>query len=376
MRLNLAPAIAAILLTSCFARADELKLPPHPRLLFNAEGIAHLKDRVSKDPWASQWKRFIAELDRKLDQKVELPPRGGNWSHNYVCPEHGARLSRGKQIGPWQWEHTCPVGPHTLKGDPSKPTLDFDGNAIASAHGDFAEELRNLGIAYQVTGEKRYADRARDILLAYADKYLTYPRHTNTGKPVTPHGDDNGGSGGGGGRVASQSLTEASWMIQMVQGADLIWDTLSPEQQKAVGGKMLRPALDETIINHTTTPTIHNIQNRRNSAIGLIGFLLGDQQLIHDAIEGTHGYRTQMEKGVQEDGAWREGAWGYHFFTIEGIWPLTEAARNCGIDLYGPQLKKMFDAPFQMATPTLTLPPFNDSGEVKLTGSAERYELA
>jgi hypothetical protein len=373
---TLRSSIICILVMGSIVRAEtEIgPRPPHPRLLFNAEGIARLRARAGTPPWNRTWQRFMQQVDTKLDQEIVLPPRGGNWSHNYVCPEHGARLSRGKQLGPWQWEHTCPVGPHTLKGDPTKATLDFDGNAIAGIHMGYSDEIRDMGIAFQVTGDARYGERAKRILLAYTQKYLTYDRHDNQGNPVTGIGNENGGSKSSG-RVASQSLTEATWMIQVVQGADMVWNLLSDAQRKDLEEKMLRPALKEAIINHSNNPTIHNIQCRRNSAIGLIGFLLDDKQLIHEAIDGVHGYRAQMAKGVRSDGAWIEGAWGYHFFTIEGIWPLTEAARNCGINLYGPELGRMYEAPIAFATPKLTLPPFNDSGEVRLTDSPDRYEL-
>ena len=81
-----------------------------------------------------------------------------------------------------------------------------------------------------------------------------------------------------------------------------------------------------------------------------------------------------MSKGVQPDGAWFEGAWGYHFYTLSAVWALTEAARNCGIDLYGEPLKKMFLAPIQLAMPNGVLPAFNDSTEVNVRN--DLYELA
>jgi oligo-alginate lyase len=142
-------------------------LPSHPRLLLNAEGVANLKARIAAAPWAAaEWKTLVAQTERELGHDVELPPRGGNWSHNYVCPIHGARLREGKQIGPWQWEHICPVGNHVLHGDPSKAELDFDGNGIAAVHGRLAEQIVNAGLIYQVTGDARYAAKARAILLA------------------------------------------------------------------------------------------------------------------------------------------------------------------------------------------------------------------
>lgn len=355
-----------LLLTMATAPALAADLPPHPRLLFNRAGLEGLKQRVARPPWREVWAGFKAGVAARLGQSVDLPPRGGNWSHNYVCPEHGARLKRGRQLGPWRWEHLCPIGPHTLVGDPARATHDFDGNAIAAAHGTNAQEVCDLGLVYQLTGDPRYAQRADALLLAYADKYLTYPLHNNQGKPVKRNG----------GRIASQPLTEASTFIPLAQGADLVWDTLTAAQRETLEQRLFRPALTETILNDSATPVIHNIQCRRNSAVGLIGYLFGDARLIHEAIDGVSGYRAQMAKGVQADGVWFEGAWGYHFFTLNGLVPLTEAARNCGLDLYGPELKRLFDAPFALATPDFTLPAFNDSGEEKLANTAALYELA
>ena len=83
-----------------------------------------------------------------------------------------------------------------------------------------------------------------------------------------------------------------------------------------------------------------------------------------------------MQKGVLPDGIWWEGAWGYHFYTLSALWGLAEAASNCGIYLYGEELKGMFDSPLKFTMPNLHLPAFNDSGEVNLRGSASLYELA
>jgi hypothetical protein len=357
--------VFACVFISISSRAQTNALPPHPRLLLSGEGIAALKGRIAAAPWAAaSWKELKARTDRDLNKPIALPPRGGNWSHNYVCPEHGARLKQGKQIGPWQWEHICPVGNHVLLGNLEKATLDFDGNAIANAHANYAREVIDDGLIYQVTGDARYAAHARAILLAYADRYSTYPVHDNQGKP-----------GGRGGHVASQSLTEATWLIDMAQGADLVWDTLSEADRSAIADKMFHPALDEIIIPQKYG--IHNIQCRENSAIGLVGFLLNDPKLIALAIEDPqYGYRAQMERGVLPGGFWLEGSTGYHFFAMDGIWPLLEAARNCGTNLYGPQFKSMFDGPLSLTMPNLSLPNFNDSGISPLGSHADIYELA
>ncbi len=345
------------------AEYDANAWPSHPRLLLDGQDVRSLGQRVADSPWAERWAAYRADVDQRLARPLELPPRGGNWSHNYVCPDHGARLQLGRQIGAWEWEHRCPAGRHVLLGDASQARLDFNGNAIMGVHLDYAKLLVDAGVAYQITRDRQYAEQSRDILLAYAAKYLSYDRHDNRGRPK------------GGGRVASQSLTEASWLIHMAQGADLIWETLDDQQRRDAEERLFRPALDEIIL--PAKLGIHNIQCRHNAAIGLVGFLLGDENLVGIAIDDSaRGFRQQILQGVRDDGMWFEGASGYHFFTIEGLWPLAEAARHCGIDLYDARFKSMFDGPLTLAMPDLKLPNFNDSGTVALTSRADLYELA
>jgi hypothetical protein len=338
------------------------QLPSHPRLLFNADGIARLKARTQDPAWSAQWKTFQSRFDARLKDKIELPPRGSNWGHWYVCPKHGARLTTGKQIDKWQWEHICPVDHESVRSDPSRPDRDFDGCVLAGIHDRYAREVQSAGILYQVTHDDRYVKRGREILLAYADRYLSYPLHTTKGEPRI-----------GGGRLSPQTLDESVWLIPAAQGADLLWDALSEADRKIIADKLFLPAARDVILPHHLP--IHNIQCWKNSAVGLTGFLLGDQALIQAAIDDPdRGYRVQMAKGVQSDGVWHEGAWGYHFYTLSAVWPLVEAARNCGLNLYGEPLKKMFEAPIQLAMPNLMLPAFNDSAETNAHSTL--YELA
>ncbi len=355
-------ARSTILFLSLAGLCPAQSLPAHPRLLFSADGIAHLKPRTLDPAWSPQWKTFQARYDARLKDKIELPPRGSNWGHWYVCPKHGARLTTGKQLDKWQWEHICPVDHELVKSDPSRPDRDFDGCVLAGIHDRYAREVQADGILYQVTRDDRYWKRGRDILLAYADRYLSYPLHNIKGEPKI-----------GGGRLSPQTLDESVWLIPAAQGADLFWDQLSDTDRQIIADKLFLPAARDVILPHHLP--IHNIQCWKNSAVGLTGLLLGDTALIQAAIDDPdRGYRVQMSKGVQTDGVWHEGAWGYHFYTLQALWPLAEAARNCGIDLYGEPLKKMFEAPVQLAMPNLMLPAFNDSTETNVRNPL--YELA
>ncbi|MEJ7615263.1 MAG: alginate lyase family protein [Candidatus Fervidibacter sacchari] len=352
---NLLTILTAVLCAIVGKGVMGMELPEHPRLLFSRKGIDELKERINRYDWAkAQWEALKRRADAALSEPINLPPRGGNWWHYYACPKHGASLRTGKQIGEWQWEHICPVDNEVIQSDPTKPERDYDGVVIMGVHSRFANLVRDLGIVYQVTGDRRYAEKAKAILLAYADRYLSYPLHDIRGKPSV-----------GGGRVGPQTLDESTWLIPMAQGVDLIWEMLTESERQTLAQKLFLPAAREVILPHKMG--VHNIQCWKNSAVGLVGFLLGDEELIREAIENPErGYWTQMRKGVSEDGVWWEGAWGYHFYTLSALWHLTEAARNCGINLYGDELKRMFDAPFKFMMPNWRLPAFNDSTEVAL----------
>ena len=340
------------------------KTPSHPSLLLTAQSLRDLKTRIALAPFKDAFAQLKSRVDASLNEKLELPPRGANWFHWYICPTHGNRLKTGRQLSKWTWEHICPVGNHTVASDPSKVETDYDGCCIQGSHNQLSYLVRDAGLLYQVTGDKRYLEKSRSILLAYAEKYLDYPLHTTRGEPKI-----------GGGRTGSQTLDESTWLIPVAQGADLIWNDLPQNDRDLIAEKLLLPAARDVILPHRMG--IHNIQCWKNSAVGLVGLLLNDKNLITSAIDDpAAGFRAQIEKGVQDDGLWWENAWGYHFYTLSALWPLTEAARNHGIDLYSPRLKLMFDAPLKFAMPDGALPDFGDSGSVNIRSQGGLYELA
>ncbi len=344
---------------------DAMPLPPQAELMFNAEEINLLREKVQMKEWTQRWKRYKNSVDKLLQNEVKLPPRGGNWSHNYVCPEHARNLKQGKQVGEWEWEHICSVGPHILRGDPNVATLDFDGNVIMRQHGRLAGAIRDLGVVYQITGDPIYAKKAGEILSAYAEKYLSYPWHDNLG----------GKTPGKGGRVASQSLSEASWLIPLLQGSDMIWGTLDPDLRKQIEVKLIRPVVRDVILPRRAK--IHNIQCWHDSAIGLAGYLLNEQKWIDFALHHPgNGLVQQLKQGVNADGMWYEGASSYHFYTILGMWPLLQAAKHHGVNLFRGKLKSMFDAPIWLAMPNGVLPDFSDSGRTNLMSLGDYYEFA
>ena len=337
--------------------AKPLTLPARPRLLLRADEIPALKSRMERLDWARGF--FEAEKKRAddwLGKTVALPPRGGQWWHWYACKKDGARL---QTVSPT--EHKCTACGQIYSGWP------YDDVVLDRDHGALAGALRTLGLVYQLTGDARYAAKAREILLAYAERYTSYPLHNIHGKEAI-----------GGGRVGPQTLDESTWLIPMCQGADLIWETLSDQDRERAATGLFRPAA-EVIRQHRMG--IHNIQCWKNSAVGLVGLLLDDSGLVADAVASPHGFRQQVVRVFSAEGQWYEGDWVYHFYTVSALLPLLEAGERCGLGLYafekdGRSCRQLFSGPLDLAMPNLLLPAFNDSGTVNLKGQARSYECA
>lgn len=328
----------------------------HPKLLLTAQQVKALRIRLGEQPWvAKALQQVLDNADRWVKKPIKLPPRGGQWWHHYSCKKCGSTL---ETLSPRK--HRCPTCKKIYTGEP------YDSVILSREHSDLARACRDLGLAHQLRDNAghagRYAAKCREILLAYAHRYMKYELHTIRGEKRV-----------GGGRVGSQTLDEAVWLIPMVQGCDLIHATLSPAERTRIEQGLLRPAA-QTIRDHRMR--IHNIQCWKNAAVGLVGLYLGDQDLVNSAFHSRHGYFAQIEQGVRADGSWFEGAWGYHFYTLRALEPLVVAGLNCGLEVDVPKYRAMFLAPLRLALPNLTLPGLNDSRDVDLCRSRAVYEAA
>lgn len=326
---------------------------PHPFLLADKGEIAAAKDKAARRPWArAALNRVMAAADAALARPAAVPGKVGQWAHWYSCPVHGQRLQTVSAT-----QHRCPVDGHVFTGDP------YDAVVIGIEHGRLAGAVRDLGLAWQFTGDRKYARHAAAILLAYAEHYPSYPRHNIRGEDAT-----------GGGKVLAQTLDEAVWLIPLTQGYDLVWDTLSPEERERIEKNVLLPAA-EVIRGHKMG--VHNIQCWKNSAVGLVGFVTGAEELVREAVDDPErGFKRQIESGVTADGLWYEGSMGYHQYTMQALWPLAEAARHAGMDLYSDRYRTMFLAPLRLALPDGNPPGFNDSFGGNVKSLANLYEIA
>jgi len=327
----------------------------HPGLILNRNELDAVREKARTTEWAgAALKRLLEGADRWVSEDIRIPDSKGQWWHYYVCAQDGTRLQTDSDT-----EHRCPACGKVYSGEP------YDSVVAAGRHGRLARAARDLGLAYQLTGRDEYLHPARQIVLRYADRYLSYPLIDYRGKPDSDQA----------GRVCSTNLAESVWLLPMCWAYDLVAEHLTDDERRHVCDDMLRPG---GIVVGRHERGIHNIRCWMNSAKGLAALCCGDGELAHQAIRAEFGLENQLANGVLGDGFWWECSWGYHFYTMSALWPLAEAVRHIGVDVYGDRYRALYDAPLDFAFPGLYLPPLNDSGEGRILSgeTGELYETA
>ncbi len=337
-----------------------LPLCAQPHLLLDKSDVVRIQALASKETWAAEIRN---DLIQRADQwpaphvrefglsEWALPKEGAGWSHAYVCPEHGMRLTQkaGKNL--------CPVDGKDYHGWP------VDHVVYMQRNGDNARASRDLGLAWQLTGKPVYAEKARRILNAYSAIYPTLPIHDNTNRIDTRTGA----------RIMSQTLSEASWLVPLVFAYDLVRETMTSAERARFETDVLRNAA-AVISRHNAGKS--NWQSWHNAALLAVGVTVADRDLINKAIDGPGGFKSQLRESITPDGPWYEGAWGYHFFAFEPLMLTLEMAQRAGVAVpESAALKRMLDAPLRSVFPDGTLPNFNDSNIVRLAGSARHYDI-
>ena len=341
----------------------------HPFLLVTAKQITEVKQSIQNHSWKEKsWQSLKRISDQYLKEKIEIPNRGGTWEQLYYSPLTNRNLIRGKQIGDWMWEHIDTATNQIFRGDTTKIETDYDGVIISFIHDKWAIGALQLGLSFQITADVKYAQKAKEILLAYATVYPNLSEKNQKSDAIDVIT--------GRGKVHAQSLNEAIWLIDIMQASDLIWKFLKNDERAIIITNIIRPAIKLIDDNHAEQAA--NIQCWKNAAMGMAGFLLKDDRLIHKAIDDEKtGFFAQLKDGVTSDGFWLDISPSYHFYALQALVLLANAAGNYGLSIEAPVIQKMFTAPVHLATSYLTLPVMNDSKPINLAGSqAWLYEWA
>jgi hypothetical protein len=160
--------------------------------------------------------------------------------------------------------------------------------------------IHDAGILYQLTGEASYAQDARALLLAYADLYPALGEHPQA-KSNYP------------GRLFWQGLNESVWLVYAIQGYDAIYDTLSASDRNRIEQQLLRRMADFLSVGSARNfDRIHNHATWAAAAVGMTGYVLGDEEYVRRTLyglkgDGSAGFLKQLDLLFSPDGYYTEG---------------------------------------------------------------------
>lgn len=184
----------------------------------------------------------------------------------------------------------------------SVPRPSDAGGPVHQRHKENYTEMQLAGVLYAVTGDERYARFIRDMLLEYVQLWPTLPKHPMAGPESY-------------GRLFWQSLNEAVWLVHATQAYDCIHPYLSGADRLAIEEKLFRPMAEYFVREHVSEfDRIHNHGTWTATAVGMVGYLIGDKDLSDKALYGskkdrTGGFLRQLELLFSPDGFYTEGAY-------------------------------------------------------------------
>ena len=334
---------------------DLVRAASAPCLLIREEDLPGIQAKIASHRWAQRaYQKLIDAAHSRIAKPIEVPDRGGQWPHWYACQSCGTQL-----VTESSTVHRCPSCDLVNSGEP------WDSVPLTRIHNQLSEDVRTLGVSFALSEEKPFAEKAAEILMAYAEAYPKYP--------VRDHNLNSDSDWAT--KVSWGTLGESVWLIPVCCGYDLIRHAgvLSPAEHHTIREQLIRPAA-QLILKHNIG--IHNIQCWHNCAVGMAGLMVRDPELLAFTVDGDVGVRQQIHQGILPDGFWHEGSWGYHFYGLTPLLTWTMALRNCGLDLLDDRMRGMFESPLKAVRPDGGMPAFHDSGGGPLENQAHQYEIA
>jgi len=162
--------------------------------------------------------------------------------------------------------------------------------------------LLNAATVYQISRNKRYLGFVNEMLLEYAGLYPSLPLHPK--RKVSSQIP---------GKLFWQSLNEAVWLFHVIQAYDLVREDLSEDDRDIIENNLLRPVAHFLSEGQPSTfNKIHNHGTWATAAVGMAGYVLGEDEWVSKALygldqSGNAGFIKQLDKLFSPDGYYTEG---------------------------------------------------------------------
>lgn len=151
---------------------------------------------------------------------------------------------------------------------------DLAGGYTHSRHKANFFTMQKAGLLFQISQEEKYAVYIKDMLLEYAELFPKFDKHPIERSYAR-------------GKFFWQCLNDANWLVYTSQAYDAIYDWLDRKTVKKLNTELFRPYAEFiSLENPQFFNRIHNHSTWGNAAVGMIGLVMDDDELVKWAMEG------------------------------------------------------------------------------------------
>ncbi|CAG2532111.1 Alginate lyase [Maribacter dokdonensis] len=164
---------------------------------------------------------------------------------------------------------------------------DYSGGYTHERHKRNMVVMQQAGVLYQILDDAKYAKYVKDMLMQYEAMYKTLPLHPKTRSYAR-------------GKLFWQCLNDSNWLVYVSQAYDCIYDYLDNAERKKLEKNLFRPFADHISVDSPQFyQRVHNHSTWGNAAVGMIGLVMNDKELIDRALYGIKG--VSLDKTAKDD---------------------------------------------------------------------------
>ena len=287
----------------------------HPRVCCDPTRLAELRKWITEEGDFKGCVNYVkGGVDGLLKMPVVVPTFPGGYNQiNYVCPVCKSPLNLAYDARSLK-EAWCP----TCKAWVTAPYL--IQRAATDIHFCNANMAYHCALLYALTGETKYAERAKEVLLDYA-------KAAPTMKPV------NGQATGYINLLAWCTLGESYACRGFPFAFDFLQTNhyLTPAESTLIENNFLLP-LAKRLSMHNGTYSNQTAEYRSHQMA--IGLACGNWVMAGRALNWDFGFREMVQYGFDADGWSIEGSTGYQAGCVFCMDEMADQAYFNGIDVY------------------------------------------
>jgi hypothetical protein len=216
----------------------------HPKLILTAQGVKDIRAQLGSIPiFDNTLQKVKEEIDAEIASGIEIP-----------IPK------------------------------------DYSGGYTHSRHKRNWFVLQKAGVLYQILDDEKYAKYVKDMLMQYEEMYKTLPLHPKTRSYAR-------------GKLFWQCLNDSNWLVYVSQAYDCIYNYLTEEERNKLEANLFRPFADHISVDSPQFyQRVHNHSTWGNAAVGRIGWVMDDKEVLDRALYGIKDLQLDADKKDDDGG--------------------------------------------------------------------------